>query len=61
MKIELNRDCLLECWNELEERNPTPFEKGTTFEVEDFSDEYYIRESDEEYGDIYIPKLSCSF
>ena len=67
MEIVLNRDCILECWiygrrffHEFEERTPFAFKKGTTFVVEDYSDEYYVSVDDEVYGDIYIPKLSCS-
>ena len=61
MKIKLSRDCLLECWSGLEEGTPIPFKRGDTFEVEVFNDEYYVKEGDEDFGDIYIPKLSCAY
>ncbi len=62
MDVTLKTDCLLECWSGLEETH-IQFSKGDTFEdVKELEDQfyYYVKEGDEDYGDIYIPKLSCA-
>lgn len=58
MNVILKEDCLLECWGGLNETH-VQFSKGDTFEdVKELQDQY-VKEGDEDFGDIYIPKSSC--
>ena len=58
MDVTLKTDCSLECWNGLNETH-IQFSKGDTFEdVKEYEDLElcYVKEGDESYGDILIPK-----
>lgn len=58
MDVTLKKDCSLVCWSGLTETH-VQFSTGDTFqdvkECEDL-DLYYVKEGDENHGDILIPK-----
>jgi hypothetical protein len=56
MKIQLKKNCLLECWSGLNDRL-VEFEGGMLFEVVD-KGEWYECE-DENYGVVMIDKEDC--
>ena len=53
MKIKLTKDCIVECWNGRTETY-VEFKKGDEFTITGSEKYYYLREGDENYGDMYI-------